>query len=315
MKSKKEYFPLVYGGKFDKEVPKRRKNRHSTDSTFLMLNHIKYSDEEALLQLEFEAAKRMESRTEKEIKHIKAYISYALKELTAYFLFILKKGNDCRSKGFVWAVKRLLELNVELNTSNFPRFLDLTSITYLLEIGNMEMKIDKLSAVLTTLTLEKKWFTKEKRTKVEVDQIKKFALKARSSFYVPEEEPEPADKLTDLIESQIKDFQNLLKINKDNDPLNEQKIEKIVKNIKGNMGVRDTFISIFTMNKDLKEKMSTIFELREVIENLRGKLEEKKKEYMRKFKLKHEGLKYKSLENHIHFELVFSALFGNNITV
>ena len=82
-------------------------------------------------------------------------LKYTFKELnnqqTQYYLNILKKGVDTRTEGLSWVVKRLMELNIPINSSIFPGFLDQEQIDYLIQISKLGFESAQLKQILDNL--------------------------------------------------------------------------------------------------------------------------------------------------------------------
>ena len=82
-------------------------------------------------------------------------LKYIFKELnnqqTQYYLNILKDGNDTRTEGLSWIVKRLMELNVQIDSSMFPIFLDQEQIDYIIQISKLGYEVVQLKQILESL--------------------------------------------------------------------------------------------------------------------------------------------------------------------
>ena len=82
-------------------------------------------------------------------------LKYIFKELnnqqTQYYLNILKKGSDTRTEGLSWIVKRLMELNVQIDSSMFPGFLDQEQIDYIIQISKLGFETAQLKQILESL--------------------------------------------------------------------------------------------------------------------------------------------------------------------
>ena len=79
-----------------------------------------------------------------------------LKECRIYYLEILKKGKDIRKDGLVWVVKNLLELQVNLEYQNFPKYLNKKQIDYLIELGKIILEENELRVIVKVLHQKKK---------------------------------------------------------------------------------------------------------------------------------------------------------------
>ena len=82
-------------------------------------------------------------------------LKYTFKELnnqqTQYYLNILKKGVDTRTEGLSWVVKRLMELNIPIDSSIFPGFLDQEQIEYIIQISKLGFESAQLKQILDNL--------------------------------------------------------------------------------------------------------------------------------------------------------------------
>ena len=83
----------------------------------------------------------------------------------SYYLKILKEGLDTRDEGLSWIIIRLIELNVHIDYSLFPDFLDLQQIKYLIQISKYEYEINQLKIILEFLR-EKETGTKNANLKI-----------------------------------------------------------------------------------------------------------------------------------------------------
>ena len=68
-----------------------------------------------------------------------------------YYLNKLKKGIDIRYEGLSWIVTRLIELNVQIDSSLFPDFLDQEQIKYIILISKYGYEINQLKIILDCL--------------------------------------------------------------------------------------------------------------------------------------------------------------------
>ena len=75
---------------------------------------------------------------------------------TQYYLSILKTGTDTRADGLSWIIKRLMELNIPINYSIFPKFLDKDEINYLIKLAKLELEKSQIKTIIETLKHQKK---------------------------------------------------------------------------------------------------------------------------------------------------------------
>jgi len=99
---------------------------------------------------------------EDELKDLKINMSKILEDQRKYFIEILKKGIDSRREGLNWVVKRLIELNTQMDYSIFPRFLDHSQIDYLLKISYRQIECLQLKLIFKSLKKSQKKINKKK---------------------------------------------------------------------------------------------------------------------------------------------------------
>ena len=76
----------------------------------------------------------------------KEFIELSVKEKD-YYLDILKKGEDYRKEGLSWVVKKILEINVNLEENSFPKYLDDEHINFLISIASLKMEKEQLEKI------------------------------------------------------------------------------------------------------------------------------------------------------------------------
>ena len=54
-----------------------------------------------------------------------------IREYKAYYMDILKKGDDLRRDGLLWAVKNLIQIQINLEYPHFPKYLTHEQVDYL----------------------------------------------------------------------------------------------------------------------------------------------------------------------------------------
>ena len=87
-----------------------------------------YDDKFGLIQDELNSLLKISSERISQLTISSRQLKYIFKELnsqqTQYYLNLLKKGNDTRTEALSWIVQRLMELNIQIDSSMFPGFLD-----------------------------------------------------------------------------------------------------------------------------------------------------------------------------------------------
>lgn len=98
---------------------------------------MKNNSDKVKLQVTMLEIKKNIKNIERDKKNCKNLFKSFAKEQKIYYLDILKKGIDVRDEGLVWVVKRLIELNSQIDYASFPRFLDNSQMDYLLTVRSI----------------------------------------------------------------------------------------------------------------------------------------------------------------------------------
>ena len=114
-----------------------------------------YDDKFALIQSDLNSLLKISSDKIEELTISTRQLKYIYKELnnqqTQYYLNILKKGTDTRTEGLSWVVKRLMELNIPIDSSIFPGYLDQEQIDYIIQISKLGFESAQLKQILESL--------------------------------------------------------------------------------------------------------------------------------------------------------------------
>ena len=114
-----------------------------------------YDDKFALIQSDLDAILKLSSDKIGQLTISTRQLKYIFKELnnqqTQYYLNILKKGTDTRTEGLSWVVKRLMELNIPIDNSIFPGYLDQEQIDYIIQISKLGFESAQLKQILEAL--------------------------------------------------------------------------------------------------------------------------------------------------------------------
>ena len=73
-----------------------------------------------------------------EIKHLKKEISACIKISKDYYIDLLSKGNDIRSEGISWIVRKLLQLEYTPKRKDFPKYYDDRSCKFVIELAKKQ---------------------------------------------------------------------------------------------------------------------------------------------------------------------------------
>ena len=114
-----------------------------------------YDDKFALIRNDLDSLLKISSDKIEQLTISTRQLKYIFKELnnqqTQYYLNILKKGTDTRTEGLSWVVKRLMELNIPIDNSIFPGYLDQEQIDYIIQISKLGFESAQLKQILEAL--------------------------------------------------------------------------------------------------------------------------------------------------------------------
>ena len=256
-----------------------------------------------------------------------------------YYLKILKKGEDIRFHGLSWILIRLIELNVPIESSIFPEFLNREQIDYLLQIAKYGYEINQLKIILDALR-EKE--TGKKNSNLNIfSRISQGLLNTnfynnsegnKSNYHVCYSNNLTTDKvllkmmkknpLSPNIHKFIKEDQYKFQIEKNFIDLKAKKLKKRIsmyalgKQFKLNNDEKnnnDNINELIILSSDKKSKyFYDILRVIEKINNLNNLLNERREQELKSFceKFKYKNMKDETTKN--EFNMVFNALFGNS---
>ena len=135
----------------------------------------KYNEIKNDLDILIENSKNSIKKLQNEIGKLKFIYKELKNQETEYYLNILKKGEDTRTEGLSWVVKKLLELKKNIDEpSIYPDFLDLEQINYIIQISKLGFEYYQLKLILKSL--------KDPRTEKEMKFNSKILLKRKSQI-------------------------------------------------------------------------------------------------------------------------------------
>ena len=258
--------------------------------------------------------------------------------LIKYYLRKLKEGEDIRFEGLSWILIRLFELNIPIDSSLFPNFLDKDEINYLIQISKYGYEISQLKIILDAL--------REKETGKANANLKIFSSLTEegklSAIFFNKTDENKFEKI--YINSDSNTEKILLKLIKNN-PLininsntisNEHKkfeIENNLVDLKSKELKRR--ISMFAIDKQYKKKkkkrnfnseinnlilsssdrkstyLYDIIKVIEKINNLNNLVNERREKELINFSEKYKLKNLNDEDSKNHYNKVFSALFGS----
>ena len=271
------------------------------------------------------------NQAKEEIKRGKMKLNQRIQVIRQYYFDILKHGIDVRRNGLVWVIVQLITLNSIIEKSHFPIFLNDLQIDYLLTISYKQYDINELIKLFQILKEKQKSFREDfiKQEKINKEKEKKKLIEKRSSIR------KSGGDFTEFIEDIAKQYENVINIclneNKEEKYINEisEKLKKDILNIykedeeeensNEKKEVNELYFlpgslaEFFNKNQKFRIYFDDIVFLNSEIIKKEHELKELKEKELKNFKakLKEEKNKRNSIEN----QLIFSALFGNGISV
>lgn len=259
------------------------------------------------------------------------------KDQTLYYSNLLKQGVDTKNEGLSWILRRLLELNIDLNTLQFPRFLNKKQVDYLINVSKLSYQIHQLNIVLKELKLRQNRISNEDKKKLleTIDCYETKRENINSNNNNKDNNPNREmikSSSAKLVEFKNKSFFNLLEQkqtmyrNHLNYKEEENKIKRITQSIKNSLKqYTSTGDQIYSSNEDSsqidfiynsnksKEYIDNINILRKRLNEISNSMNNIVKEQQTIFKVKYSSYSNNPmLENAIaYYEQIKKALFGS----
>ena len=248
---------------------------------------------------------------------LKFVFTETVKEQREYFLSILKNGFDVRNDGLVWVVKRLMELNYEVTSNDFPKFLDQKEAQYIITQAEL--------------------LSEENLLLKQINQIKrKHISMVESEFKFVGEEGEYQMKNFSVGRSKKDTFSNLKQtfnslrdkykysfLNHAHETIcrEEEKTTKLINDSLRSIisGQEQKYKSSHTLVRIMKdegkvEEFQNLSKLKEKLKDVKNKKLREKKimiDYIRN--IEELMKKNMSIENSTAYDLMYGALFGKEI--
>ena len=270
------------------------------------------------------------NQMKEEIKRGKMRLNQRIQAMRQYYFDILKHGIDVRRNGLVWVIVQLITLNSIIEKSHFPIFLNDLQIDYLLTISYKQYDINELIKLFQILKEKQKSFREDfiKQEKINKEKEKKKLIEKRQSIR------KSGGDFTEFIEEIAKQYENVINI-----CLNETKEEKYIneisdklkkdilnnykdeeeENLNNKKEVNELYFlpgslaEFFNKNQKFRIYFDDIVYLNNENIKREKELKELRENQIKNFKanLREEKSKKESMEN----QLIFSALFGNGISL
>ena len=287
---------------------------------------------------------KINSNEQNYLKHVYFKI---LSEQKKYYLEILKNGYDVRYEGLTWVVKHLLEMDTNLEYHHFPKFLDHEQIDYLLNQSKLFLYENLLTITLKALK-EKRQRKYEDENREKFKKIKEFIHNEEKNknissnninnynkkidfnkFYITKKFKLKNSKI-DLKSRLLNNYNDLFSKYKEafkstgqtfQDEVNTKKIsEEIHKSliVNGNYEIKekDTLLKFFESNSENIFEFKMLIYLREQIKQVQIEQRENKNKMIEKFKEREKNSnRFSNAKQSMLFDLMFSALFGCNLSL
>jgi hypothetical protein len=287
---------------------------------------------------------KINSNEQNYLKHVYFKI---LSEQKKYYLEILKNGYDVRYEGLTWVVKHLLEMDTNLEYHHFPKFLDHEQIDYLLNQSKLFLYENLLTITLKALK-DKRQRKYEEENREKFKKIKEFIHNEEKNknissnninnynkkidfnkFYITKKIKLKNNKI-DLKSRLLNNYNDLFSKYKEafkstgqtfQDEVNTKKIsEEIHKSliVNGNYEIKekDTLLKFFESNSENIFEFKMLIYLREQIKQVQIEQRENKNKMIEKFKEREKNSnRFSNAKQSMLFDLMFSALFGCNLSL
>ena len=287
---------------------------------------------------------KINSNEQNYLKHVYFKI---LSEQKKYYLEILKNGYDVRYEGLTWVVKHLLEMDTNLEYHHFPKFLDHEQIDYLLNQSKLFLYENLLTITLKALK-EKRQRKYEDENREKFKKIKEFLHNEEKNknnsnkninsynkkidfnkFYITKKIKLNKNKI-DLKSRLLNNYNDLFSKYKEafkstgqtfQDEVNTKKIsEEIHKSliVNGNYEIKekDTLLKFFESNSENIFEFKMLIYLREQIKQVQIEQRDNKNKMIEKFKEREKNSnRFSNAKQSMLFDLMFSALFGCNLSL
>ena len=287
---------------------------------------------------------KINSNEQNYLKHVYFKI---LSEQKKYYLEILKNGYDVRYEGLTWVVKHLLEMDTNLEYHHFPKFLDHEQIDYLLNQSKLFLYENLLTITLKALK-EKRQRKYEDENREKFKKIKEFIHNEEKNknnsnkninsynkkidfnkFYITKKIKLNKNKI-DLKSRLLNNYNDLFSKYKEafkstgqtfQDEVNTKKIsEEIHKSliVNGNYEIKekDTLLKFFESNSENIFEFKMLIYLREQIKQVQIEQRDNKNKMIEKFKEREKNSnRFSNAKQSMLFDLMFSALFGCNLSL
>ena len=296
----------------------------------------KYDNNFKNIQLELNELIKNINRKLEELNLDTSGLKKIFKELcyneTQYYLALLRNGRDTRKDGLSWIIKRLMELNIPITQTIFPKFLDKDQINYIILMGKLEFEKVQLKTIIERIKERGKSSKLLEKNNININELpeknniyklfnfnndilnedsyqnlygskiidklmklysQKYIMKNKLFIYKKQ------NNIDSLLIKNMKKKINIFAHNKDEKIFSEEKMKNNIHNVLNvNEKGKEHYYNILVL-KDRERKLNWY------IRNLR------KKEFLL-FKEKYRAKEIKDIVSKLNYQQMFNALFGKN---
>ena len=259
-----------------------------------------------------------------------------IREQRTYYLRILSNGYDVRYEGLVWCIKHLLEMGTNLEYYHFPKFLDHEQIDYLISQAKSYLMESLLSLTLHILKKKQKERREEEKQKeynklkdyakerYEMKKTEKLKEKKKEDITIKKDKNNIKQRVLKSYNELFNKYKEAFKFSETTTLNDEEQAKKIFIEIrdsiisKGNYVNNDKqnlILKFLEENPKNKIQLKAIFDIRDKIKQVQNERNEEKRKMIEKMKEKEQSYdRYANTKLSVEFDLVFSALFGSNMS-
>jgi hypothetical protein len=147
----------------------------------LQKDYLNYEERKVRYELQIKAKEEQYELIGQELRTLEDNLRGLQNKQIKYFTELLKQGIDVRLEGLSWIVKNLIELNVAIDNSIFPKFLDYGQIGYITTISKKGVEIMQLEIMMKCLKSSR---LKPKKTYNELSY-----MSPKKKFKTPKSDP------------------------------------------------------------------------------------------------------------------------------
>ena len=226
--------------------------------------------------------------------------------MKVYLIEILRKGVDVRTEGLTWVLKKLLELNQNLETLQFPEFLDQGQINYLIKVAKLKNENFHINSIYNSLKIRPKTttkyiFTNQVNKRNSTNILNSLPADLKSTF---------SHNFNDKSGSVLAHYKNLRGLG--NNSLEDLYIKKTISDIKNNLS-SEAQTETETLETQRSKDYDYLFQMKEILSANNLQIETLRKQEVKNFKKRYDSHRLINANQRITYDIVKAALFGNGV--